>query len=135
MEVPNGTGVGWDARLRTWNVSRVRAGRVCQFPHIPSSAEGASRTHKPRGLNPRGLPVAVTPAWCAARDLNPDPLSKSQLHNHSCSRRLEPHAGIEPASSAWKAGTLAVVLVRHGGSCGARTRGLRIFSAPLCHLS
>ena len=77
----------------------------------------------------------ITPASCAARDLNPDPLIKNQLHNRSCSRRLEPHAGIEPASSAWKAVTLAVVLVRHGGSCGARTRGLLLFGEPLYRLS
>jgi hypothetical protein len=54
---------------------------------LVSSAEGASRTHRPRVLSSRGLPVAVTPALCAARDLNPDPLIKSQLHNRSCSQR------------------------------------------------
>jgi hypothetical protein len=54
---------------------------------LVSSAEGASRTHRPRALRSRGLPVAVTPAKCAARDLNPDPLIKSQLHNRSCSQR------------------------------------------------
>jgi hypothetical protein len=54
---------------------------------LVSRAEGASRTHRPRVLSSRGLPIAVTPAWCAARDLNPDPLIKSQLHNRSCSRR------------------------------------------------
>jgi hypothetical protein len=48
---------------------------------LVSSAEGASRTHRPRVLSSRGLPVAVTPALCAARDLNPDLLIKSQLHN------------------------------------------------------
>jgi hypothetical protein len=34
------------------------------------SAEGAIRTHRPRGLSSRGLPVAVTPA-CAAGGSNP----------------------------------------------------------------
>ena len=51
--------------------SRVRAGRVCLFPHIPLSAEGAIRTHRPRGLGSRGLPVAVTSAY-AAGDSNPE---------------------------------------------------------------
>jgi hypothetical protein len=31
-----------------------------------SSAEGAIRTHRPRGLSSRGLPVAVTPAYAAS---------------------------------------------------------------------
>lgn len=31
-----------------------------------TSAEGAIRTHKPRGLSSRGLPVAVTPAYAAS---------------------------------------------------------------------
>jgi hypothetical protein len=52
--------------------SGSRARRICQFSQWPSSAEGAIRTHMPRGLSSRGLPVAVTPAWCAARDSNPD---------------------------------------------------------------
>jgi hypothetical protein len=36
------------------------------------SAEGAIRTHRPRGLSSRGRPVPVTPAWCATWDLNPE---------------------------------------------------------------
>lgn len=36
-------------------------------------AEGAIRTRKPRGLSSRGIPVPVTPASCATRDLNPEP--------------------------------------------------------------
>jgi hypothetical protein len=72
----------------------------------------------------------------------------------------EPHAGIEPAFPAWKAGTLAVVLVRHietrsprrfrpvdvaaqrqanagvsRGSRWDRTSGLLGFNQALCRLS
>jgi hypothetical protein len=52
------------------------------------------------------------------------------VHHPSCLRRQERHAGVEPAFSAWKAGTLAVVLMPHvwpGGieppiSCSQGTR-------------
>ena len=46
-------------------------------------------------------------------------------------QRLEPHAGIEPAFPAWKAGTLAVVLVRRGDSGWDRTNGLLGFNQAL----
>ena len=75
---------------------------------LVSSAEGASRTHRPRGLSSRGLPIAVTPAWCAARDLNPAPQIKSLLHHHSCSQRVVgTMTGLEPASSCPQAGAPA----------------------------
>jgi hypothetical protein len=71
---------------------------------------------------------------CAARDLNPDPLIKSQLHNHSCSQRLEPRRGIEPRSTGWKPVALADVLARHRGSCGARTDNLLLAGESLYQL-
>src|SRR5262249_22226605 len=72
----------------------------------------------------------ATPA-CAARESNPvRPIKSRELHQHS-PRRPEPHAGIEPASPAWKAGTLTVVLVRRGGSCWDRTSGLLGFNQAL----
>ena len=84
----------------------------------------------PRVLSSRGLPIAVTPA-CAARGSNPVPRIKSPVHHRSCLQRLEPHAGIEPAFPAWKAGTLAVVLVRRGDSGWDRTNGLLGFNQAL----
>jgi hypothetical protein len=57
-------------------------------PHPEPSAEGAIRTHRPRGLSSRGLPVAFTPAWCAARASNSVPLGKSQVHHPSCLQRV-----------------------------------------------
>lgn len=57
------------------------------------------------------------------------------MHSQTCSQRSEPHAGIEPAFFAWKANTLAIVLVRQGDSCPGRTGGLLGFNQALCHLS
>jgi hypothetical protein len=41
----------------------------CQLDEKALGAEGAIRTRKPRGLSPRGLPIAVTSA-CAAPGSN-----------------------------------------------------------------
>src|SRR6266536_3512828 len=49
--------------------------------------------------------------------------------------QAEPHAGIEPAFPAWKAGTLTVVLVRQRRSGWNRTSGLPGFNRTLCQLS
>ena len=46
-------------------------------------------------------------------------------------RPPEPHAGIEPAFLAWKASTLAIVLVRRGDSGWDRTSGLLGFNQAL----
>ena len=37
-------GVSWVPRARTWKRRRVKACRVCQFPHHPSRALGRNRT-------------------------------------------------------------------------------------------
>lgn len=89
---------------------------------------GASRTRIPRGLSSRGLPVASLPrAPPGAR--TPFPGLRVQCFTR-IARGAERHAGVEPAFSAWKAGTLAVVLMPHvwpGGieppiSCSQGTR-------------
>lgn len=100
---------------------------VLPLDDLASGAEGASRTHKPRVLSSRGLPVAFTPAWCAARDSNPVPPGKGRLHHQLCLQRLVglteleasvPHVGIEPTSPGWKPGILADGLVgRDSGGC------------------
>ena len=48
---------------------------------------------------------------------------------------MERVTGIEPASSAWKAATLAIVLHPHGGTGRFRDSALPVFSRALCHLS
>ena len=91
---------------------------------------GASRTRMPRGLGPRGLPVASLPPGAPPGARTPSPWIKSPVLHPYSSRRAERHAGVEPAFSAWKAGTLAVVLMPHvwpGGieppiSCSQSTR-------------
>jgi hypothetical protein len=77
---------------------------------------GASRTRRPRDLSSRGLPVAVTPAWYAARGSNSVPSLKRRVHHPSCLQRAEPYRGVEPRSSGWRPGVLAVRPVRHGVS-------------------
>jgi hypothetical protein len=67
-----------------------------------------------RILSPAALPVGRTRP-CAARGSNPVPRIKSPLHHLSCLQRIEPHPGIEPRFPAWKAGTLAIVLVGQVG--------------------
>ena len=46
---------------------------ACRLADPALRAEGAIRTRRPRGLSSRGIPVPVTPASCATRDLNPEP--------------------------------------------------------------
>ena len=79
-----------------------RARRVCQFPYIPSSAGGGSRT-RTSSCSPRfELGAAAgyaTPAY-AARGSNSVPRIKSPVHHPSCLQRVRVGmTGLEPAAS------------------------------------
>jgi hypothetical protein len=74
---------------------------------------------------PRAPPGTRTPfSW----------IKSPVLHPYS-SRRAERHAGLEPAFPAWRAGTLAVVLMPHRGSPRTRTPCLLSFGQPLYPMS
>jgi hypothetical protein len=77
----------------------------------------------------------LTPAWCAARGSNSVPWGKGPVHHPSCLRRLERHAGVEPAFPVWRTGTLTVVLMPPSGSPRTRTSRLLIFTQPLYLMS
>jgi hypothetical protein len=81
--VCDGSAAGQRLELR----SSASEAAVLPLDDPAPGAEGASRTHIPRGLSSRGLPVAVTPAWCAAPASNRDPRIKSPLHVHLCLQR------------------------------------------------
>ena len=114
--------------------SGFRARRVCQFPHIPSVPGGGSRTRTSScsPISELGAAACYATPACAARESNPvSPIKSRVLHRYSPRRLLEPHAGIEPAFLAWKASTLAIVLVRRGDSGWDRTSALLGFNQAL----
>jgi hypothetical protein len=89
-----------DERVRLPDQSRA----CCRLHHSPSPAgrSGGRRNVRRQGLEPRTFGLRV----CR---------SAIELAAHGQPGRqpeIEPHAGIEPASSAWRAVALAVVLVR-----------------------
>jgi hypothetical protein len=124
--------LGWDTRLRTW-ILRVQGPAGLPVPPYPIGAGGGSRTRTSSCSPSFELGAAAyyaTPA-CAARESNPvSPIKSRVLHRYS-PRRAEPHAGIKPAFLAWKASTLAIVLVRRGDSGWDRTSGLLGFNRAL----
>jgi hypothetical protein len=125
--------LGWDTRLRTWML-RVQGPAGLPVPPYPIGAGGGSRTRTSSSSPSFELGAAAyyaTPA-CAARESNPvSPIKSRVLHRYSPRRLLEPHAGIEPAFLAWKASTLAIVLVRRGDSGWDRTSALLGFNQAL----
>jgi hypothetical protein len=112
--------------------SGFRARRVCQFPHIPSvRAAGVepARAHAHQVLSLARLPITPRPR---APPGNRTPFPRLRVGCFTAiARGAEPHAGIEPAFLAWKASTLAIVLVRHGDSGWDRTSGLLGFNQAL----
>ncbi len=81
--------------------SWVRARRVCQFPYIPSSTGGGSRT-RTSSRSPRfelGAAASYATPACAARVSNSVPRIKSPVHHQSCLQRVVGMTGLEPASS------------------------------------
>jgi hypothetical protein len=82
----------------------IEYGRRDSNSHEPSGSPGfepgvAAFSPRPRAPPETRTPFSRVRAGC--------------ITSHACSACIEPHAGIEPAFPAWKAGTLAVVLVRH----------------------
>ena len=114
--------------------SGFRARRVCQFPHIPSvRAAGVepARAHAHQVLSLARLPITPRPRAPPGNRTPFPPIKSRVLHRYSPRRLLEPHAGIEPAFLAWKASTLAIVLVRRGDSGWDRTSALLGFNQAL----
>jgi hypothetical protein len=122
---------------------RLRGGRSCRLSYKGIAGTPGFEPGKLPGQGRAGLPVPPCPIQCGRCESNahaarfelarsascrhsrlvrcqgfePDvPRIKSPVHSQTCSQRLEPHAGIEPAFPAWRAGTLAVVLVRRSAS-------------------
>ena len=112
-------GLGWDTRLRTW-ILLVQSQAGLPVPLYPTGTGGGARTRMGSRLTRvwslARLPVTPRPPACAARVSNPVPPGKGRVHHQSCLQRSEPRRGIEPRSSAWKAGALADVLARLGRS-------------------
>jgi hypothetical protein len=105
--------------------SRTRAGRVCQFPHIPSvRAAGVepARAHAHQVLSLARLPVTPRPRAPPGNRTPFPPIKSRVLHLYS-SRRSR--------ILTWKARTLAIVLVRHSDSGCDRTTGLLGFNQAL----
>jgi hypothetical protein len=97
---------------------------------------GEIRTLKQPGLGRLGIPrFPSRPRRAPPGARTPYRWIKSPVPHPYGSRRGERHAGVEPAFRAWKAGTLAVVLMPHGGSPRTRTSRLLVFPHPLCPMS
>ena len=115
-------GVSWVPRVRTWKRRRVKACRVCQFPHHPSRAACRSRTRCLGGTSSALSPDELTRHGYARRESDPHQLG-SRPSPSTCLRheRLEPLDGLEPPAFPVRKGRSGQVSYR-GMSWGTRAR-------------
>jgi hypothetical protein len=112
-------GTGWPSRPRTREL-RGQGPAGLPIPLMAIGAEGAIRTHKPRGLGSRGLPVAFTPAL--VRHLGLEPRLRHRLR--ACRSSIELAAQVERMRrvelpfSAWRAAALPLSYIRTVGPAG-----------------